>query len=138
VEVELKTMNPIVELVLKHKKANMRKSEFLMLEALKSAPRLNDPNATSMYNKITHFPGPKGILKLADHNWKLTQTRQFYRHSYSAPTPTINTLQQIGLTITKAFAIHIRYARRRFLEHSAITFTPDTTVPLYNYQLIGT
>jgi hypothetical protein len=30
-----------VELVLKHKKANMRKSEFLILEALKSAPHLN-------------------------------------------------------------------------------------------------
>jgi hypothetical protein len=36
VEVELRTMNPTVELVFKHKKANMRKSEFLMLEALKS------------------------------------------------------------------------------------------------------
>jgi len=35
-------MNPKVELVLKHKKVNMRKSEFLMLEALKSAPHLND------------------------------------------------------------------------------------------------
>ncbi len=35
-------MNPTVELVLKHKKANMRKSGFLMLEALKSAPHLND------------------------------------------------------------------------------------------------
>ncbi len=27
---------------IKHKKVNMRKSEFLMLEALKSAPHLND------------------------------------------------------------------------------------------------
>jgi hypothetical protein len=35
-------MNPTVELVLKHKNANMRKSELLMLEALKSAPHLND------------------------------------------------------------------------------------------------
>ena len=35
-------MNPTVELVLKHKKANMRKSDFLMLEALKCAPHLND------------------------------------------------------------------------------------------------
>jgi hypothetical protein len=32
-------MNPTVELVLKHKKANMRKLELLMLEALKSAPQ---------------------------------------------------------------------------------------------------
>jgi len=35
-------MNPTVESVLKHKKANMRKSEFLMLEALKSAPHQNN------------------------------------------------------------------------------------------------
>jgi hypothetical protein len=42
-------MNPTVELVLKHKKANMRKSGFLMLEALKSAPHLND--STYILNK---------------------------------------------------------------------------------------
>jgi hypothetical protein len=54
-----------------------------------------------------------------------------YRHSFSAPTPTINTLQQIELTITKAFAIHIRYAQRRFLDHSVITLALDTTVPFY-------
>ena len=98
------------------------------------------PNATTMYHKVTHFPSPKGTLKLADHNWKLTQTRHFYGHSYSAsaPTPTIHTLQQIGLTITKAFTIHIRYARRRFLDHSTITLTPNTIVPLYNGQSIGT
>jgi hypothetical protein len=91
-----------------------------------------------MYNKITHFPSPKGTLKLADHNWKLTQTQRFYGHSYSAPTPTIHTLQQIGLTITKAFAIHIRYAQRRFLDHSTTNLTPNTIVPLYNGQSIGT
>jgi hypothetical protein len=44
-----------------------------------------------MYHKITHFPSPKGILKLANHNRKFTQTRCLYGHSYSAPTPTINT-----------------------------------------------
>ena len=43
-------MNPTVELVLKHKKANMRKSEFLMLEALKSAPHLNDNDYYSYCN----------------------------------------------------------------------------------------
>ena len=35
-------MIPMVELVLKHKKANMRKSDFSMFEALKSAPHLKD------------------------------------------------------------------------------------------------
>ena len=50
-------MNPTVELVLKHKKANMRKSEFLMLEALNSAPHLNDkfeyPMSTYTWNQYT-------------------------------------------------------------------------------------
>ena len=32
------------------------------------------PIATLMYSKITHFPSPKGILKIAGHNWKLIQT----------------------------------------------------------------
>jgi hypothetical protein len=40
-------MNPTVELVLKQKKANMIKSDFLMLEALKSAPHLNDMRIAS-------------------------------------------------------------------------------------------
>ncbi len=50
----------------------------------------------------------------------------------------INALQQFGLTITKAFAIHIRYAGRRFLDHCILTPEPNTTVPLFNGQLIGT
>jgi len=90
-----------------------------------------------MYHKITHFLSPKGILKLADHNWKITQTWHFYRRSYSALAPIINTLKQIGLTITKAFTIYTRYARCRFLNHSVITLAPGTTVLLYNGQLIG-
>ena len=97
------------------------------------------PNATSMYYKITHFPSPKGNLELANHNWKLTQTQWFYGHSYSAPTPTINILQQqFGLIVTKAFAIHIRYARHRFLNQSVLTSESNTTIPLLNGQLIGT
>jgi len=98
----------------------------------------NKPNATSMYSKITTFPSPKGILKLADQNWKISKTRAFYGHSYSAPTPTIHTLQQFGLTIIKAFAIHIHYARRRFIDHPVIPPNPDSTVPLFNGQSIGT
>jgi hypothetical protein len=91
-----------------------------------------------MYSKITTFPSPKGILKLADHNWKISKTRAFYGHSYSAPTPTIHTLQQFGLTIIKAFAIHICYARRRFIDHPVLPSNPDPTIPLFNGQSIGT
>ncbi len=50
------------------------------------------PNTTLMYSKIMQFPSPKGVLTLADHNWKTTRTRQFYGHSYSAPIPTITAL----------------------------------------------
>jgi hypothetical protein len=96
------------------------------------------PNATLMYSKITTFPSPKGILKIADHNWTLTKNCAFYGHSYSAPTPTIHTLQQFGLTIIKAYAIHIRYARRRFIDHPALPLNHDPTVPLFNGQSIGT
>jgi len=45
-------MNPTVELVLNHKKANMRKSEFLMLEALKSAPHLNDRRTSTEWHTV--------------------------------------------------------------------------------------
>jgi hypothetical protein len=67
VEVELRTMNPMVGTdlavkLLKHKKANMRKSEFLMLEALKSAPHLNDTlvmiddnDTTNAYNIMLNY-----------------------------------------------------------------------------------
>ncbi len=48
-------MNPTVELVLKHKKANMRKSDFLMLEALKSAPHLNDGPPTKGGSYMSPF-----------------------------------------------------------------------------------
>lgn len=96
------------------------------------------PNATLMYSRITTFPSPKGILKIADHNWSLNKTRAFYGHSYSAPTPTIHTLQQFGLTITKAFAIHIRYARRRFIDQPALPPDPDPSVPLFIGLSIGT
>ncbi len=34
----------------------------------------NKPNTTSMYSKIKTFMSLKGILKLADHNWKISKT----------------------------------------------------------------
>jgi hypothetical protein len=98
----------------------------------------NKPNTTLMYSKITTFPSPKGILKLVDHNWKISKTQFFYGHSYSAPTPTIHTLQQSSLTIIKAFEIHIRYAQCRFIDHHVLPPNPDPTIPLFNGLLIGT
>jgi len=78
-----------------------------------SAPQLwfppSRPNATQMYNKFLQYPSPKGILLLANHNRSLYPTRRFYRHSYLAPTPSITTVQSLGVSLIKAFANHVRY-----------------------------
>jgi len=97
-----------------------------------------EPNATSMsiYSKLTCFPSPKGILNLADHNWKTTHSRQFYGHLYSAPTPTITTIQQLGLTLTKAFPLHIHYTTRKIHDQSIPTpplCNPDS--PYFGQQV---
>jgi hypothetical protein len=66
------------------------------------------PHATLVYSEIMQFPSPKGVLILADHNWKTTQSCQFCGHSYSATTPTITTLKQLELALTKAFALTLK------------------------------
>jgi hypothetical protein len=93
------------------------------------------PNATVMYSKLFRYPSPKGILRLAEHNWSTLPTRRFYDHSYLAPTPSITTIQQkLGLSITKAFALHIRYASRKFIDHPAHTLPPSVLNPSYPGQ----
>ena len=72
--------------------------------------RNNKPNAAAMLAKITSHPCPIGVLKTADSMWKLNKTRKFFGYSYTSPTPSIYTTQQLGLGITKAFATHIRNA----------------------------
>ena len=44
--------------------------------------------------------------------WKLNKTKQFFGNSYTSPTPSIYTIQQLGLGITKAFSTHIRNATK--------------------------
>jgi hypothetical protein len=84
-----------------------------------AAPQLrfppSRPNATQMYTKLLQYPSPKGILLLANHNWSLHPTRRFYGHSYLAPTPSITTVQSLGVSLTKAFAHHVRYTSRKFI-----------------------
>ena len=67
-------------------------------------------NAAAMHDRITTFPCPMGIIPTATAVWSQTRTTRFYGGSYSAPTPRIHTLQQIGLTVTKAYALHMRHA----------------------------
>ena len=68
------------------------------------------PNAMTMFKRATSHPSPIGILKTADAMWKSNPTRKFFGYSYTSPTPSIYTTQQLGLGITKAFSTHIRNA----------------------------
>jgi hypothetical protein len=86
------------------------------------------PNVTQMDTPLLQYPSPKGILLLANHNWLLHPTRCFYGHSYLAPTPSINTVQSLGVSLTKAFARHVRYASRKFITSPLATNILSTLV----------
>ena len=74
----------------------------------------NRPNATLMYSKATSHPIPLGILHTANAIWSRTaDKRRFFGYSYTAPTPMEHTLQQLGLGVTKAFALHHKLALRK-------------------------
>jgi hypothetical protein len=75
--------------------------------------RSDRPNALTMFQQATTSPSPIGILRTADSIWKTTQQRPHFGYSYTSPTPKIFTLQQLGLGITKAFALHIRNAYQK-------------------------
>ena len=74
-------MNPTVELVLKHKKANMRKSEFLM----------HQQNSTSrillVYQKIQWVSRKKGYC-MYDFNFYIGSTRHIPKFFRSAALST--------------------------------------------------
>ena len=57
-------------------------------------------------------------------NWKQNKTRKFYGHSYTAPTPKEFTLQQIGLSVTKAFALHLRNSTRKMNSTHGVVAQP--------------
>ncbi len=69
--------------------------------------RFNCPNANFMYKRASNPPNTLGILTSADFFWKQWQSPircTFYGHSYTAPTPSIHTLQQLGLAVLKGFS----------------------------------
>ena len=61
-------------------------------------------------DRATTLPAPIGIFIDADQRWKQFQAdhpqhhQKFYGHSHNAPTPSITTIQQLGLGITHAFS----------------------------------
>jgi hypothetical protein len=82
--------------------------------------RSDRPNASTMLKWATTppCPCPLGILTSADQNWKLSRSptrRPFFGHSHTAPTPSIHTIQQLGLTMTHAFSNLIRNGIRTFV-----------------------
>ena len=87
-----------------------------------------------MHRRIMSFPSPTLILPHADHSWSSKRHRSFYGNSFTAPTPSISTLQQLGLCISKSFASHVWYASTKFCDHPTVN-TPchhvSVTVPTY-------
>ena len=66
------------------------------------------------YDMAVNPPCPTGILTTASIKWQQSKPSTFYGHSYTAPTPKEYTMGRIGLTITKAFALQIRNANKKF------------------------
>ncbi len=70
----------------------------------------NRPNPKAMYNRATTLPAPIGIFIEADQWWKQLQSenqqqkQKFYGLSPLSPTPSITTIQQLGLGIVHAFS----------------------------------
>jgi hypothetical protein len=65
------------------------------------------PYATLMYERASTPPCSLGILTYADIQWsnsKSISRRTFFGNSYTAPTPSLHTIQLMGLGITKAFS----------------------------------
>ena len=70
----------------------------------------NRPNAKAMYKRANTLPAPIGIFIEADQLWKQLKAdhpkhnQKFYGLSHYTPTPSITTIQQLGLGITHAFS----------------------------------
>ena len=70
----------------------------------------NRPNAKAIYDRATTLPAPIGIFIEADQRWKQIQAdhpqhnQKFYGLCHYAPTPSITTIQQLGLGIAHAFS----------------------------------
>jgi len=88
---------------------------------------LAEPNATSMYSNIVRFLSPKGVLNLANHNWKTTQSCRLYGPSPSnnhAPT----TWTYSHKSIHTPYLLH---AMHKFYDHSFPTPPPSNPDPPY-------
>ena len=97
---------------------NFLTNQQTQIESPKFPP--HRPNAKIMYERSTSFPCPTGILQTANISWNINKTRQFFGHSHTAPTPSIATIQQLGLGITETFSLHLWNSQNHLLcqEHT--------------------
>ena len=65
-------------------------------------------NAQEMYQRLTTSLCPSGIIMQAAIWWKKESATHFYGGSHTAPTPREYTMQQLGLTLTRAYGMHLR------------------------------
>jgi len=82
-------------------------------------------------NNASQPPCPLGILTSANIRWTQSASptlRTFFGNSYTAPTPSIHTLQLIGLSKSKAYSSLLCNATRTFQLHPTAP-----TFDLYSY-----
>jgi hypothetical protein len=85
------------------------------------------PYAALMQRRSITHPCPSGIVQRATACWKTSKPKSqyFYGHSYTCPTPREYILQQLGLAISNATAIHLRDAKQGNLTATEPSNTPD-------------
>ena len=93
--------------------------------------RSNTSSAAKMYHRATTSPCPIGLIPLATAQWKHSKpdSQHFYGHSHTAPTPKEYALQQLGLVISNALAIHLRDAKRGTLQPAPPELLRDDPLP---------
>ncbi len=92
---------------------------------------LTPKRKTNVPQRNNRPKSPLGILLMADHTWKKTKQRNFFGHSYMAPTSSIYTIQKLGLGITKALTTHIRNAiKNSSPQHHRTGNTNTHSIPL--------
>jgi hypothetical protein len=87
--------------ILNHKMSRCCTAQWLCPHTPMAASTM-DPN----HGAADPYESNVGGQLLANHNWSLHPTHHFYGHSYLAPTPSITTVQSLGVSLTKAFAHH--------------------------------
>ena len=115
-----------------HGKWGLITNNFLLPTTIRVEPTFPNsrPYGKIMYHKAITSPSPTAMLQTADNYWSCNRKRNFFGHSYSAPTPKIYTFQQLGLGISKALATHIRNCKTT--STSTNTAPPNSTQESYN------